>query len=118
MNAINIRSWSDLRAFAYVALPVLMTFLVGQGYLNDNQAAQWSGLALAVLGPVLAAVMAKSVSTARTALYALAAAAQAIIVGYGLVTDDQIGVWMPIVNLVIGGVAGGVAAANTNTKPW
>lgn len=116
MNALNIRTPADLRAFAYTALPVVSAFLVTNGTINDEQASLWGGLATALLGPVIAFVWARNVSTFRVAFYAVLGAVQAVVVGYGLATDDDFGLWAPIINLVVGGVAGGVASANTTNN--
>lgn len=117
MNLFNIRSAADVRAFAYVLLPVISTLLVGQGVVNDNQANLWAGLVTAVLGPVIAAFCARTVSAFRTAFYAVLAAGQLLVVGYGLATDAAFDTWMPLVVAVVGLSAGGVAAANTDTTP-
>lgn len=117
MNIFNIRSAADFRAFLYVLLPVVSTLLVGYGVVSDSLAQLWAGLITAVLGPVVAAIMARSVSAARTAFYLVFAAVQALVVGYGLANDAQFATWMPLVVAVVGLSAGGVAAANTDTTP-
>lgn len=113
----NIKSLADLRAAAYALLPIVSTLLVTYGVLDETKAALWAGVATAVLGPVIAAAQARTVSAFRTGFYALAAAVQAVVVGYGIVTDAQIGVWMPLVTALVGAAAGGVAVANTDTSP-
>lgn len=115
MSLLDIRSAADVRAFAYTMLPVLSSFLVTTGVLNSDQAVLWSALVLAVLGPVIAAVYAKTLSSFRTAFYAVLAAGQALLIGYGLVTDAQVSLWVPIISVIVGGVAGGVASGNTPT---
>lgn len=116
MNAFAIRSAADLRAFLYVLWPVISGLLVTNGALSDNQASLWGGLVLAVLGPVIAAVYARDLSTFRTAFYAVLAAGQAIVIGYGIATDEQIGLWLPLISAIVGVSTGGVAAANTDTS--
>ncbi|WP_367582271.1 hypothetical protein [Tsukamurella tyrosinosolvens] len=113
----NIKTFADLRAALYALLPIVSTLLVTYGVLDETKAALWAGVATAVLGPVIAAVQARTVSSFRTAFYALAAAVQAVVVGYGIVTDAQIGVWMPLVTALVGAAAGSVAVANTDTTP-
>jgi CHASE2 domain-containing sensor protein len=117
MSIFNIRSAADFRAFLYVLLPVVSTLLVGYGVVTDNQVQLWGALVTAVLGPVVAAFNAKSVSAFRTAFYTVLGAGQALVVGYGLATDAQFATWMPLVVAFIGLSAGGVAAANTDTTP-
>jgi len=115
MNVFTIRSWSDLRAFLYVILPVLTAFLVTNGALTDNEASLWSGLVTAILGPVIAFFMARGVNTFRAAFYALLTAGQAVLVGYGILHGGELDVWMPLISTILGGVAGGAAAGNTPT---
>lgn len=117
MNALNIRTAADFRAFLYVLLPVISTLLVGNGVLTDDKASLWSALVTAVLGPVVAAIAARTVSLFRTAFYAVLAASQALAVGYGIASEAAFTHWMPLVVAVIGLTAGGVSAANTNTSP-
>jgi hypothetical protein len=112
----GIKTFADLRAALYALLPIVSTLLVTYGVLDETKAALWAGVATAVLGPVIAAVQARTLSSFRTAFYALAAAVQAVVVGYGIVTDAQIGVWMPLVTALVGAAAGGVAVANTDTS--
>mgnify|MGYP001547294109 CR=1 FL=1 len=111
----NIKSWADVRALLYVVLPITATLLVSHGVFTDNQANLWSALVVAILGPVIAAFSAKSVSTFRTAFYALLGAVQSLVVGYGLTNPASLNEWMPLVVALVGASAGGVAAANTNT---
>lgn len=117
MNGLNIRSWADARAFAYVLLPVVSALLVSYGVLDDATAALWSGLVTALLGPVVAFAMAPSTEAFRRGFYVVFGAVQAVAVGYGLVTDAQVGVWLPLVSVLVGAATGGVAAANTDTTP-
>lgn len=61
--------------------------------------------------------MARSLSTARAAVYAVVTAAQAIMVGYGLVGDG--GLWLPVTSAALAALAGGLAVANTPvTSAW
>lgn len=117
MNLFNIRSWADARAFLYVLLPVISTLLVGDGVLTNDTATLWTALVTAVLGPVIAAFNAHSVSAFRTAFYALLGAGQALAIGYNLATQSLFDHWLPLVVAVIGFSAGGVSAANTDTTP-
>lgn len=116
MNVLNIRSWADVRAFLYVLLPVVSALLVGHGVFTSVQANLWTGLATAVLGPVVAAFFARTVSTFRTAFYAVLAAVQGLVIyGYGIASEADFSSWMPLVVAIVGLTAGGVAAANTDT---
>ncbi|WP_148281564.1 hypothetical protein [Tsukamurella sp. 1534] len=113
----NIKSWADLRAAAYALLPLISTVLVGYSVLDQQKATLWVALVTAVLGPVISAVQARSVSSFRTAFYAVLAAGQALAIGYGLLQDGQLDAWMPLVTFLIGGAAAAPAVANTDTTP-
>ena len=115
MNLINIRTWADARAFITTAAPVLMTFLVAQGALSHEQASLWVALVLAVFSSALATW--NTAEKFRSWFYPVLGAANAIIIGYGIATEEVIGMWMPIVVLIIGGTSAGVANANINTSP-
>jgi len=115
MSLLNIRSWADLRAFLYVAWPVVSAALLAYGVFDsDREAALWGALVAAVLGPVIAAFYARNLSAVRVAFYAVLAAVQAILIGYNI-SVDQVAHWVPLVSALIGLLTGGVATANTNT---
>ncbi len=115
---LGIKSAADVRALIYNSLPVVTTMLVGLGVATSDQAAMWAGLLSAVAGPGLAWWMARSVSSLRTALYAILTAAQALLVGYGLYAGAG-GVWLPLVSAVLAMLGGGLAVANTPvTSAW
>jgi hypothetical protein len=113
----GIRSWADVRAALYALLPIVSTLLVGYGVFTADKAQLWAGLVTAVLGPVIAAVEARTVSAIRTGFYALLGAVQAVVVVYHLLTDATFSTWMPLVVALVGTAAGGVAVANTDTTP-
>lgn len=112
---IEIRSAGDIRAFLYVLWPTISTLLVTNGALTDSEASLWGGLVTAILGPVIAAIYARNLSTFRVAFYAVLGALQAIVVGYGIASNADLEIWLPLVSAIIGFATGGVAAANTKT---
>jgi hypothetical protein len=113
----NIRSWADVRAGLYTLLPILSVLLVSHGVVTDNQAQLWTALVTAVLGPLIAAINAKSVSAIRTAIYALAGSAQALAIGYNLVEASTFAQWLPLFTALVGITAAVPAVANTDTTP-
>lgn len=115
MNLINIRTWADARSFITTATPVVMTLLVTQGTLSHEQGSLWAALVLAVFSSALATW--NTVEKFRSWFYPVLGAVNAIIIGYGIATEETIGLWMPIIVLVIGGASAGVANANINTSP-
>lgn len=117
MNGFNIRSAADWRAAGYVLWPLVATLLVGKGVVSESQAALWGGLVAAVLGPVIAFVYARGADEFRAGFHALLGAVQALVIGYGIVSAAEIGLWLPLVTAGVGFLTGGVAAANTDTTP-
>lgn len=115
MNLVNIRTWSDARAFLTTAAPVVMAFLVAQGRLSESDAVLWVALVVAIVGPALSAW--NTVEGFRKWLYPVVGAVNAIIIAYGIADEATIGLWMPIVVLIVGGTGAGVASANINTSP-
>lgn len=111
MNALGFNSLADVRAALYQALPVLTALLVTLGVANSSQSTLWAGLATAIIGPGLAFINARNVSSLRTALYAILTAGQAVAIGYGLLGDAS--TWTPVVAAVIAAVGGGIAVVNT-----
>lgn len=116
MTLFNIRTWGDVRALLYVLLPVVTTLLVGNGVLTQDKANLWFGLVTAILGPVIAAIMARTLSLFRVAFYAVLGTGQALVIGYGLAETGFLDGWMPLIVALIGTATGGVAAANTETS--
>jgi uncharacterized membrane protein HdeD (DUF308 family) len=113
LGRFGFNSLVDVRAAIYHIMPVLTAALVTLGVLTKDQATLWVGLVAAIAGPGLAFLMARNSSNLRTALYALLAAGQAIVIGYGLATSEQVGNWVPILSSVIALIGGTTAIVNT-----
>lgn len=111
MSVFGIRTWADVRALLYVLTPLVVAWLVGLGAFNQEQGALWAALGVAVLSPALAAV--NTVDGFRKWFYGGLSAANALLVGYGIVTQSQL---TPVVAIVTALVGAGVAAANTPTS--
>ncbi|WP_182349338.1 hypothetical protein [Tomitella gaofuii] len=114
MVLANIRTWADARAFLQTAAPVVMTLLVTNGVLTDSEASLWVGLVLAVASPALARW--NTIDGFRKWLYPVIGAANAVIIGYGIADAATVGMWLPVVTLILGGTVSGVANANTPTS--
>ena len=110
MNALNIKSWADVRALLHVIIPAVMSLTVAYGFTNENNSVLIGGLLLALVDPALS--IANTQNGFRKYFYGILNAAQALLLGLGIFTDAQLG---PIVT-IIGLVLGGVAAANTDTS--
>lgn len=105
MSIFDIKSPETLRKFVYGFLPVLGAVLVGAGYITSTNAAQWIGIALAVLSPALASV--KTQSGFRTYFYPIVTAVGAALVAWGIVDDTTWQLWFMLVPAVLGNVAAG-----------
>ena len=115
MSIFDIKSAADLRNYVYVILPVVAALFVTLGVFDDAHAAMWVALITAVVGPGLAFVMTRNVSTFRTAFYAIVTAIQAIVIGYGIATDDQLSIWLPLVVTIVGAAGGSVSTRYLQT---
>ena len=85
-------------AAVHAAPGPLSALLVAQGVLNENQASLWGGLVTALLGPGIAFVTARSVSTFRPAFYAMLAAGQAPPGRLRPGREGQVSVWIPLIS--------------------
>lgn len=111
MSLLDIRTWADVRAFLHSAVPAGAAAAVASGLLTQTVSLLWVALILALIDPALS--FANSVG-ARKALYAVAFAANGVLIGvFGLWTEQQATAWWTLVPILIGG---GVAAANTPTS--
>ena len=117
MSLFDLKTKEDVRNFVYALSPVIAAIAVSYGVVDEQQSVMWVAFVAAIVGPGLAAIFTRNVDTFRTAFYALLAAAQALLIGYGILTDEQIGVWLPLVSVVIGGTAGAVSTQHTITSP-
>ncbi|MFT4202206.1 hypothetical protein [Gordonia sp. (in: high G+C Gram-positive bacteria)] len=116
-TALGVRTAADVRAVIYNCLPVLTTVLVGWGVATTDQAALIVGLVSAVAGPGLAWWMSRDLSKLRPALYAILTAAQAVLIGFGIL--DGADKWTVLLSALLAAIGGGVAVANTPvTSSW
>lgn len=105
-SVFSVKSWPQLRAFLYVVAPLVIAATV------PTHTVEWVGLAVAVLAPALAAV--NSVDGFRTWFYGVLTAGQTVLLGFNVLTDQQVTPWLSVVTAVVGG---GVAAANVHAAP-
>ena len=115
MNALNIRTWGDLRAFIHAAAPALAGVLLASAAFTAHTAQL-----VAAIVALVVAVTDASLSTINTPdglrrwLYPVLAALGVVLVIVGLVTDAQWALVTAVVPILLGG---GTAAANTDTSP-
>lgn len=96
-------NWAKVRAVLHTATPAIMAALVAWGVLTGDQADLWSVLVFAVLSPALAAKFTDS--AARTAWYRVLVGVQGVLVGSGIVTDQQVTPAVAIVTAILGAAA-------------
>ena len=111
-NVFQIKTLADLRVFlAYVGIPVLVTLVVGKGWVDENLATQIGVAIIAAIPSALAVV--KSTDGARRWLYGLVGAVAPIMIAFGWIDNSEWQLWLPIVTLFLGN---GTAAQNTPTS--
>jgi hypothetical protein len=110
MNALDIRSWSDVRAFIHVAAPVFTALAVASGWTDENTATLVVTVILALISPTLATI--NTVNGFRLWLYPVLGAVSALLIYLGYLNQADWATWLPVLVLFIGPA---VAAANTPT---
>lgn len=104
------------RALLYVAIPAWLYQLVTDGRLSQDRADLVIAVVLAAIGPALAAVFAPN--GWRTWLFGLATPVQGLLVGFGGISHNALG--MLVIALLGAFITSGFAAANvrrTETTP-
>lgn len=96
----------------YIIAAALMTVLVSFGVLDDQKAAQWTALVVAILTAIFAIV--NSESHWRTALYGVTTAAAVVFQSYGILGEAH---WAAITGLVAALLGVTTAAAKAPTTP-
>ncbi|QDF15395.1 membrane protein [Gordonia phage Mollymur] len=116
ISALDIRSWSDVRAFLHVAAPGVGAALMGTSAFIENGAALTAviGLIVALTSPALSVV--NTASGFRSWFYPVLGAGGAALGTFGIVTDTQWGLYTAIAVILLGA---GTASANTpTTSAW
>ncbi|WP_288338245.1 hypothetical protein [uncultured Gordonia sp.] len=115
LDELGLKAPTDWFSVLYTALPVATTGAAVGAVASGDKSALWAGIVTAVLAPLIAFLRARSISTLRPLLYAVVGAAQVVLLGYGLITDQQVGIWLPVVSAVLAAAVGGLNNANTAT---
>lgn len=111
MSLFDIHSWADVRSLLYTATTPLLGYLTYLGVVDGHHAALWGALAVAVLSPLLAAV--NTTNGFRKWFYPVLAAAQAVVVGYGVFSNSAVFAVVTVITALVGSA---VAGANTPTS--
>lgn len=116
ISALDIRSWSDVRAFVHVAAPGIGATLVGTSAFADSGQAVLAivGLIVALTSPALSAV--NTADGFRKYFYPAVGALGGLLGTFGIVTDTQWALYTSIAVVLLGA---GTAGANTpTTSAW
>ncbi|AOE43723.1 membrane protein [Gordonia phage Bantam] len=117
ISVLDIRSWSDVRAFIHVAAPTVGATLMGSSaFMGEHGAALTAviGLLVALTSPALS--VANTASGFRAWFYPVLGAGGAALGTFGIVTDTQWGLYSAIAVILLGA---GTASANTpTTSSW
>ncbi|MDM2133667.1 Uncharacterised protein [Mycobacteroides abscessus subsp. bolletii] len=108
---LGVRTWEDARNLAHIVSPYLVTALVSWNLLAEDHAKLIVALVLSVLSPALAFFNTRD--GFRRWVYGILPPLQALIVGFGWFTDNQVTPLMTIVVALLGGL---LASTNTPTS--
>lgn len=108
-DRLGIRTGDDVRAHLFIIVPYIMSALVAWNAVDADKAKLIAAFALAVVSPAFAFI--NTQDGFRRWVYGLLPALQALLVGLGVATDNQI---TPIMAAVVAFLGGGLAAINTN----
>lgn len=108
-DRLGIRTADDVRAHLYIVAPYIMSALVAWNAVSADASKLIGALVLAVVSPTLA--FANTRDGFRRWVYGLLPPLQALLVGLGVATDNQV---TPIMAAVVAFLGGGLAAFNTN----
>lgn len=108
---LGVRTWEDARNLAHIASPYLVTALVSWNLLQEDHAKLIVAFVLSVLSPALAFFNTRD--GFRRWVYGVLPPLQALIVGFGWLTDNQVTPLMTVIVALLGGL---LASTNTPTS--
>ncbi|GAC70715.1 phage holin [Gordonia soli] len=113
LEKLGLKATTDWISIAYTALPTATAGASIGAVATGDKSALWAGIVTAFLAPLIAFVRARSISTLRPLLYAAVGAVQLGLLGYGIASQVQVGIWLPVVSTALAGLTGGIMNANT-----
>ncbi|QRI45617.1 membrane protein [Gordonia phage RoyalG] len=114
-NIFNIRSKNDFIGLLYYVIPLVMGILVLYGALDNNTALFWGGAATSLIQLVFQYT--RTQEFARRAIYTVLNLINAGLLIYVAGWSPQhLENLMPLLALVLGGSAAGIASQNVNTS--
>ncbi|ALF00465.1 holin [Mycobacterium phage BoostSeason] len=111
MSILDLRSRDDARRFIHSVAPAIAVLMVSMGVLDRNVAMLGVAVVLAVFNDTLAHI--NSSDSFRKWFYPVLTSATTMLIGLGMVTDEQLTPWIAIITILIGG---GVAAKNATPE--
>ncbi|QDF18246.1 hypothetical protein SEA_DAKITI_32 [Gordonia phage Dakiti] len=114
-NIFNIRSKNDFIGLLYYFIPLTMGLLVLYGALDNNTALFWGGAATSLIQLVFQYT--RTQEFARRAIYLVLNLINAgLLVYVAGWTPQHLENLMPLLSLLLGGSAAGIASQNVNTS--
>ncbi|UTN91190.1 membrane protein [Gordonia phage PokyPuppy] len=114
-NIFNVRSRNDFIGLLYYAIPLVMGLLVLYGALDNNSALFWGGAATSLIQLVFQYT--RTQEFARRAVYLVLNLINAglliYVAGWGPQHLENL---MPLLSILLGGSAAGIASQNVNTS--
>lgn len=104
----------DSKDYAYSLVSAVVTFLLAFGLVDNEEAALWTQLAIALVTCTFALIY--SPSAARSSIYAITGPVGAVLMGYGLVSDVRWAIIVAGVGQVLGVTTAAVASGRPNPK--
>lgn len=101
-QGISLRNLANIRLFLYILSPMVVTALVASELLTQTLGGLITGLALAILNPILQTR--NSVEKWRTYVYGIGGAINAIALAFGWWTDTDVSAWIGVITMAFNSV--------------
>lgn len=96
-QGISLRNLGNIRMFLYILSPMVVTALVASELLTQTVGGLVTGLALAILNPILQTR--NSMEKWRTYSYGIGGAINAIALAFGWWTDLDVAAWIGVITM-------------------
>lgn len=114
-NVFNVRSLNDVVGLLYYVIPGVLGVLVIYGALDNNSALFWGGAATSIIQLIFQ--FARTADWGRRAIYTVLNLVNAgLLIYVAGWSPDNLTNLMPLLAILLGGSAGGIASQNVNTS--
>lgn len=114
-NLFNVRSLNDVIGLLYYVIPGVLGVLVIYGALDNNSALFWAGAATSIIQLIFQ--FARTADWGRRAIYTILNLVNAgLLIYVAGWSPDNLTNLMPLLAILLGGSAGGIASQNVNTS--